>query len=300
MDIGINYITDLEEPKNRYDEIYKILIKNKYINTIKFPGKYCDFETMDNFIKLTNETNSKIDIHGLPGMVAAIHSKNFAKNVEWKKIKERLKNCKRISTHIGLENKDKMENYEEGVFENNIKIIKQNLNCEVGIENIPGGFDFDQRTLMPEFVSDIWGKADFGVYDISHAKLAAKDLGISYEEYVERLGNKEKVKILHISGNIDDSGKYNNKPDKHVQINEKEISDILKLFEQFKNIDLVVSEYAYNTKFSYEKEIMIEVIVLNEIIKTKNEQEIREKIEFLKNNLKKDLSNLKEITDIKI
>ena len=53
-------------------------------------------------------------------------------------------------------------------------------------------------------------------------------------------------------------------------------------------------------KFSYEKEIMIEVIVLNEIIKTKNEQEIREKIEFLKNNLKNDLSNLKEITDIKI
>ena len=139
------------------------------------------------------------------------------------------------------------------------------------------------------------GKADFGVYDISHAKLSAKDLGISYEEYVERLGNKEKVKILHVSGNIDDTGKYEYKPDKHVLINEKEISDVIKLFEQFKNVDLVVSEYAYNTKYSYEKEIVIEVMILNEIIKTKNEQEIRNKLKFLQENLENNLSNLEEI-----
>lgn len=295
MDIGINYLTELEEPKNRFDKLYKILLKSRYINTIKFPGKYCDFETLDNFLKLINETGAKPDIHGLPGMVAAIHSKNFVRNVDWEKVKERISECKRISTHIGLENKDRMENYEQGVFENNIKQLKQNLNCEVGIENIPGGFDFDHRTLTPEFITEIWGKADFGVYDISHAKLSAKDLGISYEEFVERLGNKEKVKILHVSGNIDDTGKYEYKPDKHVLINEKEISDVIKLFEQFKNVDLVVSEYAYNTKYSYEKEIVIEVMILNEIIKTKNEQEIRNKLKFLQENLENNLSNLEEI-----
>ena len=54
MDIGINYLTELEEPKNRFDKLYKILLKSRYINTIKFPGKYCDFETLDNFLKLLN------------------------------------------------------------------------------------------------------------------------------------------------------------------------------------------------------------------------------------------------------
>ena len=57
----------------------------------------------------------------------------------------------------------------------------------------------------------------------------------------------------------------------------------------------MVSEYAYNTKYSYEKEIVIEVMILNEIIKTKNEQEVRNKLKFLQENLENNLSNLEEI-----
>ena len=48
-------------------------------------------------------------------------------------------------------------------------------------------------------------------------------------------------------------------------------------------------------KYSYEKEIVIEVMILNEIIKTKNEQEIRNKLKFLQENLENNLSNLEEI-----
>ena len=35
MDIGINYLD------KEFDKVYGILIENKFINTLKFPGKYC-------------------------------------------------------------------------------------------------------------------------------------------------------------------------------------------------------------------------------------------------------------------
>lgn len=65
-----------------------------------------------------------------------------------------------------------------------------------GGENQPGGYGIDLLTLTPEFISEIWAKMDFGVLDISHAKNAAKDLGITYPEYLARLTNRERVKNL--------------------------------------------------------------------------------------------------------
>lgn len=297
MDIGINYITELNMPQNRYDEIYKILIKKGYINTLKFPGKYCDYNSMEHFFYIINETGAKEDIHGIPGMVPAIHSKKCTQNIEWEKIIPQLRNARRISTHLGIENKDVLENYEEGTFEANLKQIKEKLNCEIGIENIPGGFSFDKRTLTPEFITQTWQNADFGVFDISHAKLAARDIGITYKEFLENIKHKENVKILHISGNTNEAGERQNAPDKHVLINQQEIEDIIQLLYEFPNTDLIISEYAFNSRYSYEKEIVIESILLNKIVNKKDVQESKYVLEYLEKNLKDDVSNLEQLLE---
>lgn len=300
MDIGINYITELDNPQNRYDEIYKILIKKGYINTLKFPGKYCDYNSLKYIFNITNELGAKIDIHGIPGMFPAIHSEKCTQNIEWEKIIPQLKNCKRISTHLGIENKDVLENYKMGTFETNFKQIKEKLNCEIGIENIPGGFAFDKRTLAPEFITRTWEKADFGVFDISHAKLAAKDLGMTYKEYLKRIEYKEKVKILHVSGNMTEIGERQNAPDKHVLINQQEIEDIIQLLNEFPNTDLIISEYAYNSKYSYEKEIVIESILLNKIVSNRNVEECKQILQYLEENLNDDISNLEQLFERRI
>lgn len=295
MDIGINYITELYGKKNRYDEIYKFLINKGYINTLKFPGKYCDYESLKYFLNIIKETNSKRDIHGIPKMIPAIHSNNCIENIEWKKFNSQVGQCYRISTHLGIENKDILEKYEEGTFENNLISLKEKLNCEIGIENIPGGFSFDKRTLTPEFLSKAWEKADFGVFDITHAKLAAKDLAMTYEEYLKKLEYKEKVKILHVSGNVANKGERKLQPDKHVILNCQEIEDIINLLYEFPNTDLIISEYAFNSKYSYEKELMIEAIVLAEIVRYRNAKRAKLLLEKLENELKDDVSNIDEI-----
>lgn len=295
MDIGINYITELDFPQNKYDKIYEFLIQKGIINTLKFPGKYCNYDTLESFMKLAIKTEAKIDIHGIPGMVPAIHSQKCIENIEWEKVQDKLQVPQRISTHMGLDNKEKILNYQQGTFENNISKIKEELHCLVGLENIPGGFEFDAQTITPEFITENWENADFGVFDISHAKLAAKDLGITYEEYLERLDNKDKVEILHISGNIDETRKYLHKPDKHIIINESEIKDIIDLFNEFENVNLVISEYAYNSKYSYEKELIIEAEVLRTIVETRDEEMVRRRLNFLQENLKDDISNLEKI-----
>ena len=84
-------------------------------------------------------------------------------------------------------------------------------------------------------------------------------------------------------------------------INIEEIKDIINVIKTFKNIDLVVSEYAFNTKYSTQKEIIIESITLFTIVKTLNYEYAKNILEILENKLNDDISNLSEvIKNIKI
>lgn len=309
MNIGANYLIQKKDKKilRKYDFIYEILMKNKFLDTLKFPGKYCDIESLECFLDITTKLNCNIDIHGLPNMVPATHCSEFIKKVEFDKLPEKLwnnKRFKRFSTHIGLDGVDKVLNYTEERFklnfkenqENIKKILKQKTKRQIdfGGENQPGGFGIDPITLTPEFISNIWQEMDFGVFDISHAKNAAKDMGISYNEYVQRLTSKDKVKILHISGNVDKTGKNTENPDKHILTDISEIQDILNTIENFKNLDLILSEYVYPTKYSIEKELIIEIVLLSTIVKFKNMQIIKAQLKDLES-ICEDLSNVNEI-----
>lgn len=303
IDIGINYLAG-------NDECYRILKEHNIINTIKFPGRICDYEHMEGCLKLAKELNLKIDLHGLPGMTPAFScmSDNFVSNVNWEKLKEVFKinnNINRISTHIGLEHADSFEKYSdedvEKMWKKNHDDLEKGLEyaldkkVEIGLENIPGGFKFDTKSLTPEYISENWKLADFGVYDISHAKLGANTLKIDFDEYINRLTSLDKVKIYHISGNNDKVGLYDHKPDKHVLLSDEEIEDIIKCKKLFPNLDLIISEYSFESKYSIGKELAIESIILNAIAREENIEMIKEKLRYLEENLANDISNLEEI-----
>lgn len=303
IDIGINYLAGI-------DECYKILKKHNIINTIKFPGRVCDYEHMEACLRLARELNLKVDLHGLPGMTPAFScmSDNFVSKVDWEKLKDVFKinnDISRISTHIGLEHADSFSNYSnedvEKKWRKNYNDLQKGLEyalgkkVEIGLENIPGGFKFDTKSLTSEYISENWKLADFGVYDVSHAKLAAKTLKIDFYEYMTKLTNLDKVKIYHVSGNNDKVGLYDNKPDKHVLLSEEEIEDVIKCKNMLPNLDLIVSEYAFESRYSVAKEVAIESIILYLIARDEELGKIKQKLRFLEENLLDDISNLEKI-----
>ena len=298
--IGINYI-------GQYDDIYKYLIKKRYINTLKFPGRLCNYNELSTFEKIINQTKAKVDLHGLPNLIPDISSANCVKNMEWEELKKYPLDVNRISIHVGLENRDRISNYPEGTIEKQLHLNKMILSqklkevygkeIEIGLENVPGKIGYEPKTLEPEYVSWNWKEADFAVLDIIHARLACEELNITYEEFLNRLQNKEKVKILHVSGNQDENNKYPNSVDKHLIMNKKEIIDIIDAIKIFKNIDLVVSEYAYPSKYSCEKELLIEAITLHTVVTTKSEEKSKEILEYLENNLEDNGENIEQLVE---
>lgn len=303
INIGCNYI--LEGNNNKYDELYSYLIKKELINVLKFPGKLCSYEELNYCINLAKETKVKIDLHGLPNMEPKTNSEHMLEKVKWSNltndlIKNMYKN--RISTHIGSEKDVTMEEAND-ILLNNIRLIKEKFwekystKIEFGGENQCGGYGLARDIISPETISNIWGILDFGVFDISHAKLASKDLGITYEDYINKLANKKKVKILHISGNIDKENRYKDRLDKHFIMDESEIPDIIKTIKEFPNLDLIDTEYAFNSRYSFEKELVIEIITLNKIISTLDAKESTRIYRHISKNLQNDISNINKIIE---
>ena len=302
IQIGCNYIVS-QDGKNSYDNLYSYLAKNNYIDILKFPGKLCNYAEFNNCLNLAKKLNIKIDLHGLPHMEPRTHSTRMLKTVEWDKLPDNLmvlNNKKRISTHIGAE---KNENINESldILNENVKYLKNKFyekyseEIKFGGENQSGGYKLPLNEVSPKTISAIWNTLDFGVFDISHAKLAAIDLKISYEDYLKSLFNKEKVKILHISGNVDKTGKFEDKVDKHLMMDKTEIKDIINTIKEFKNLDLIISEFAFNSKYSFDKELIIEMCTLNKIVKTFDETESIKTYDYLSTNLDDNLSNLNYI-----
>ena len=302
IDIGCNYIID-ENNQNTYDKAYEYLAKNRYIQVIKFPGKFCNKQELVYALNFAKKMNIKIDLHGLPGMEPRTHSKRMLNNIKWDELPLDMMQFiykNRISTHIGAEMEEDIET-SENIFIENYKKIKEifnkkyDINISFGGENQSGGYNIPLKEISPQTISKIWEMMDFGVFDISHAKLGSKDLNITYEEYLKNLTSKDKVKILHISGNVDETDKYKDRIDKHVLVNKKEIKDIIKTINEFPNLDLIDTELAFNTKYSFEKELIIEVITLNMMSRKMNEDEIYKIYDILSKKLKNDISNIEEI-----
>lgn len=309
MHIGINYLVEKTHEnvfKNVYDDIYSILIKYNYLDLLKFPGRYCTIEELTYFINFVEKHSIYADIHGLPGMIPATHDIHFCSYIKMDQIPNKLwdlKHNSRISTHIGLQNHDRLQNYSpkdlNQIFSSNMENLKElllyhtHINFEIGGELQPGGFDFDQETLSANFIGNTWDKMDFGVFDITHAKLICKDLGISLSSYINKLQHKDKVKIIHIAGNTDNKNQYLNKPDKHILTTLDEFYELDSIIKSFKNVDSVISEYAYPSSFLTNKELCIEAISLFYTIN--DISNLRRIYEILISELNENASNLEII-----
>lgn len=302
LNIGCNYIIS-DNCKNVYDDLYTFLVKNKLIDILKFPGKFCNDYEFESCLNLVRKLNIKIDLHGLPKMEPKTHSENMLKNIEWNKLPNDLFNFinkNRISTHIGAEKGQNIDDL-NNIFFKNIKLLKEkfyskyNKEIEFGGENQSGGYNLPLNVISPKTISNIWGMLDFGVFDISHARLDAIDLGITYKEYINELRNKDKVKILHVSGNVDRTGRFKNRIDKHLMMDKSDIKDIINTIKEFPNLDLAITEFSFNSKYSFEKELVIEICTLNKIVKTLDEDESIRIYDFLSDNLEEDISNVNEL-----
>ncbi len=304
-DIGINYLSKNEES-------YKVLKKYKCINTLKFPGRLCTFEELKKFLVFTKSNDFKIDFHGIPGMLPAFSCDNrrVIESIDFNQLKQIFlinNNIHRISTHMGINNKEKLTDYSKKQLIDNWKknyiTLKNKLEnilnhkIEIGLENIPGEFCFDPKTLMPQYLSENWKMADFGVFDITHAKLSCKTLNMKYGDYLAQLKNTDKVKILHIAGNTNTTECLKYKVDKHTMLCTEEISDIIKSINKFRKIDLVDSEYVFKTKYSSLKETIIESVTIKKIIETKDEEKSKGIMRHLEKYLKDDISNVERILD---
>ena len=310
--IGINYIAEKKENgtlDNIYDNIYTSLIRHNYINLLKYPGRYCSLEELQYCINMVNKNKIYIDIHGLPGMIPATHDSTFCSNINWEQIPQnlwKLNHSSRISTHIGLVNHDRLQNhtsdYLTNTFNSNISKMKEYLfnysgfNFDIGGELQPGGFDFDVDTLSAKFIGNVWKDMDFGVFDITHAKLICNELNISLSDYLKNLDNKDKVKIIHIAGNTDITNSYSAKPDKHVLTTIEEFYELNSILKYFNNVDSIISEYAYPTRFNTKKELCIEVINLYFTLNKIDKLEYVSK--YLETQLKQDTSNLEYVLTV--
>ncbi len=302
INIGCNYILS-NNCQKIYDNLYAFLIENKFIDVLKFPGKLCNYSELESCLDLARRLKIKIDLHGLPKMEPKTHSESMLKNIEWDKLPNdlfTLINKDRISTHIGADKGQDIKNI-NNILKDNINLLKDNFykkyNREIkfGGENQSGGYNLPLDEISPATISNIWDILDFGVFDISHAKLDAIDLHISYDDYLKELYNKYKVKILHISGNVDRTGKYKDRIDKHLMMDKSEIRDIINTIKQFPNLDLIITEFAFNSKYSFKKELVIEICTLKKIITTLDENESIHTYDFLSNHLKDDISNIREV-----
>ena len=106
------------------------------------------------------------------------------------------------------------------------------------------------QTSDPAFINEMWRRLDFAVFDIAHAKIAAKDQHMTFSSYVQAL-EKEKVEIIHISRcnlNCDFDTCSSDDVDPHIPCQLEEFEELIELLPYFPNVRLVISELAYSSQ----------------------------------------------------
>lgn len=286
---GVNFLGVLNP------NVYRLLNYYGYLSFLKYPGISCNFEELNKFIGIAKELNVVVDIHGLPGLIPRLHAKHICDNIDWERVSKdlfSLRGSNVFSTHIGADKlfMAKQKDFDAVLRKNmyamkNTILVKYNRSIiNVGGENQPGGRIYPQIFITPEFVGHAWEILDFGVFDVSHARLAAEELGITFEEYVERLKNRDKVKIIHISG-CDLSVKNPIKRDSHIVTTIREYQILLSILPKFKHVKRIASEYAYHKRHSNlptVKDLVTETITLHTALETRDISKTEEMLTYLK------------------
>lgn len=239
---GINYISSMPT-----------LEVSEYVDVLKFPGIRCNQEELEHFLTDLPKT-VHADLHGLIHFKPAWNSQNITQdaNIFLNHWLVTQTNAKHFSTHIGQfeGDGDPFAN-----FKKNLADMRTLLpGIRLGGENVFSLVDptgkanyMTLQSTTPEFINTFWEQLDFGVFDIAHAKIAAHDHHMQFEEYVHSL-NCDKVEIVHISGgthfaNLNSTN--SNDADLHFPCELQDFLELRQLLKLFPNVQMVISELAY-------------------------------------------------------
>ena len=254
---------------------------------------------LQTFEKLKEEgVNVKADIHGIPNLIERIFDENITKDVDWDnaKILFEKTGTNVFSTHIMKKKSDGDIIDEEQILSNakkNIDIIKSNLTegMKVYLEGVfsNGGQYSDLKMSSYNLINRAVELADGMILDIVHAQVAARDLDISFEEYISCL-NPEKIKIIHFShsrvNDYNPPGVDDDAVDPHTPCTLEDYETLINVLKRFEEIEMVISEIAYGVDENKERitlsenEYIRDAVALSVAVKFRDIEKVKRVLKY--------------------
>lgn len=321
--IGINYLGKY------YEGLYTVLINLGIINVLKFPGRSCSIQEMNDFVSFVNSFNGRVeaDNHGFPGMVPSSAKPGNYKSIKWCEVKDLfdLPGGNIFSTHIGdtyhLESDSNVRKITTSENIANFKnLVNETLGIDVryGLENHqPGGIVLPRENALPAVIREALEYADFAVCDIGHLKISSHVLNTPLLKYFQSLDMCGKTEIVHVSS-------WEPTFKEHCNCSLEEWQLLINFLPLFPNLKRVISEIAFgdcilkkefagstdymvlsgSDNFDHpdvtKKQLAMEAILLYITVTTRNIFEVGDAMDFMQAVLAEDVSNLECVIDLLI
>ncbi len=201
MQIGVNYLLEskelFEEGKIDYIDYFKLYSLNDDLSGMEWCAKQRPF----------------VMFHGMCGKASAFGDRDLLESTDIERTREMLEISKvpYISAHICTRNKDQSQEETLEAIRKNVIAFKEIFGKDVVLENIPYRKYYEHCNYLidPELISKIVYENDINfLFDISHARKAAESLGMTLEEYTDKLP-MDRVVEFHLAGmyNVPDVSK---------------------------------------------------------------------------------------------
>lgn len=227
MKFAVNYINEDVLNLSTPNDIY-----------IKYPGGKWDLETLSELSK----NNFKVVLHGVIPSSGSILDPKLLNGFD--KFSEFIESTHQEWLSFHFDYKDKYEEVDYiKTLEDNLNIIRNRFpNIEILIENLPPVDNIKEWCVNPTLINAIMKQFNLKLLlDIPHALISAEVLGISFEEYVDKL-DLDKVVEVHFSGlGYTNDGKLY---DGHIKAEEKYYENLKYVLTKCKNIKMITLEYA--------------------------------------------------------
>lgn len=191
MKLGCNYSNEL---------VQLICTHEIDIDYVKFPLEL-------SIHKLYEDSNLDLPamIHGIPVRTASVDLKSY----DFDFLNRYLEKygCPHFGIHFRANLNDFTENLSESEMkkrvECDLEYFKEKIYSPLLIENMPS-YATIANLADPSYLKEVCDKLDIGLLlDISHAKITAHNMGISFKEYIDILP-LDRVKEIHANGTYDD------------------------------------------------------------------------------------------------
>lgn len=234
MKLCVNYLMELRELFEEYDLSYLDYIKLYSINGDLTPFDWCLSKKNVMFHGLLGEGGSSIADIGLFEIGDVEKQKEYYSRGK----------TPYVSLHI-TRSTDNGQNEQQALEEisKNVKRLKDIFNMKIILENVPASIEHKENMFFssPEFICKAVRDNDCGfLFDIGHARVAAKNLNIPFNEYVSRLP-MERLIETHLSGVM--LLKNGRITANHSKMNEEDYEFIEEAIKKYKTLEVITLEY---------------------------------------------------------